>query len=90
MTPIHAALPGNYTTTVYSPAELPRLLDYSTPVSPSENRPRGGNELADGPPSADPRLGVVADEEVVMELPEGVDVEALFRQMNAGNDGGAV
>ena len=66
--------PVNYTTTVYSPEELPRLLDHSTPILPSENRPRGGDELADGPPPADPRLGVVEpDGEVVLDLLHELD-----------------
>ena len=53
--------PPNYTTT----------LD---PILPSENRPRGGDELADGPPPADPRLGVVEpEEEVVLDLLDELD-----------------
>ena len=52
--------------------QLPRRLDYSTPISPSENRLRGGDELADEPPPADPRLGVVADGEVVLGLQQGL------------------
>ena len=52
--------------------QLPRRLDYSTPISPSENRPRGGDELADDPSPADPRLGVVTAEEVVLE--QGIDL----------------
>ena len=88
MTPIRAASPGNYTTTVYSPEELPRLLDNSTLILPSENRPRGGDELADGPPPADPRLGVVEpDEEVVLDPRDELDrarakVAELEQQLN--------
>ena len=51
----------------------PRRLDYSThPISPSENRPRGGDELADDPSPADLRLGVETAEEVVLE--QGIDL----------------